>query len=358
MEYKQLGKTGIQVSAVGQGTMGVGGYFAEDSTRDDFYIDMLKVGIEYGMTLIDTAEAYGAGHSEELVGRAVKNCRKDVFIATKVSPEHLAYDSVLKSAEDSLRRLQTDYIDLYQIHWPNPNVPLEETLRAMEKLVKEGKVRYVGVSNFSLKRLKAANEAFFKEGITSIQIEYNLFDRTIEEDILPYCEQEKFSVIAYSPLDQGRGLSGDDKITVMQEIAKKYNKTTAQVALKWLVSKPSVIAIPKATSSDHIKENACSTDFNLAEDDIELINRTFTRLCVSILVDRIKVDRNGLDKFVPSPDDLAKDIQNGETLKSIRVVRSKDTTGKYDYDLVEGKLRYWAWVIAHNGKIPIRALVR
>ncbi|GAH68429.1 unnamed protein product, partial [marine sediment metagenome] len=176
--------------------------------------------------------------------------------------------------------------------------------------------------------------------------------------ILPYCEQEKFSVIAYSPLDQGRGLSGDDKITLMQEIAKKYNKTIAQIALKWLVSKPSVIAIPKATSSDHIKENACSTDFNLAEDDIELINRTFTRPCVSIPIDRIKVDRNGLDKFVPSPDDLAKDIQNGESLKPIRVVRSKDTSGKYDYDLVEGKLRYWAWVVAHNGKVPIRALVR
>lgn len=358
MEYKQLGKRDVLVSAIGQGTMGIGGYFTEDSARDDFYIEMLKSGIEYGMTLIDTAEAYGVGHSEELVGQAVRNCRKDVFIITKVSPEHLAYDSTLKSAEDSLRKLQTDYIDLYQIHWPNPSIPLEETLQAMEKLVKDGKVRYIGVGNFSLKQLRTANETFSKEGITAIQIEYNLFDRTVEEDILPYCEQESISVIAYSPLDQGRVLGGSDKIRVMQEIAKKYNKTTAQIVLNWLVSKPPVIAIPKATTIKHIKENATATDFDLAEEDVELISRAFTQHSVSIPTDRIRVDRNGLGKFVPSPNELARDIRKGEILKPIRVVKSKDTSGEYDYDLVEGKVRYWAWVIAHNGKMPIWALVR
>ncbi len=358
MKYKQLGRTGTQISVIGQGTMGVGGYFTEDSSKDDFYIDMLKMGIDYGMTFIDTAEVYGAGHSEELVGWAVKDYRKDVFISTKVSPEHLTYDDVLKSAEGSLRRLQTDYIDLYQIHWPNPIVPLEETVRAMEKLVEDGKVRYVGVSNLSLKQLKAANETFFKEGVASIQIEYNLFDRTIEEDILPYCEQEEISVIAYSPLDGGGIFGESDRITVMQEIARRHNKTVAAVALRWLVSKLPVIAIPKATSIEHIRQNASATDFDLDEDDIELISRIFTRPCVSIPIDRVKVDRNGLDKFVPSPEDLARDIQDGETLKPIRVTKSEDTSGKYDYDLVEGKVRYWAWVIAHNGKVPIRALVR
>lgn len=357
VEYKQLGKTDTRVPAIGQGTMGVGGYFTEDTTKDDFYINMLKLGIERGMTLIDTAEAYGAGHSEELVGRAVKDCRKDVFIATKVSPEHLAYESVLQSAEGSLRRLETDYIDLYQIHWPNPTVPLEETLRAMEKLVKDGKVRYIGVSNFSLKQLKLANR-MFRHGIASIQIEYNLFDRTAEVDIFPYCEQEGISILAYSPLDQGRVPSGSNKTEVMRQIAKKYNKTTTQIALNWLVSKPSVIAVPKATSTNHIKENASATDFNLSEDDVKLISRTFTQPIISIPTDRIKVDRNGLAQFVPSPEELARDIQNGETLKPIRVVKSKDTSGKYDYDLVEGKVRYWAWVIAHDGKVPIRALVR
>jgi len=357
MKYKQLGKTGIQVSAIGQGTMGIGGAFTEDSTRDDFYIDILKIGIEYGMTFIDTAEAYGAGHSEELVGQAVKNCRKDVFIATKVSPEYLAYDSVLKSAEGSLRRLQTDYIDLYQIHWPNPTIPIEETLRAMEQLVEDGKVRYVGVSNFSLKELKVANEAFTNNRIVSLQTEYNLFDRTIEEYLLPYCEQENISVIAYSPLDKG-GMCGKEKLGVLQEIARRYNKTPAQIALKWLVSKPLVIAIPKAARINHIRDNASSTDFELAEEDIELISRTFTQSPVRIPTDRIKVDRHGLEKFVPSPNDLAKSIRDGVTLKPIRVVKSKNTSGQYDYELVEGKVRYWAWFFAHNGEVPIWALVR
>lgn len=358
MKYKQLGRTGTEVSTIGQGTMGVGGYFTEDSSKDDSCINTLKLGIEHGMIFIDTAEAYGAGHSEELVGRAVKDNRKDVFISTKVSPEHLAYDDVLKSAEGSLRRLQTDYIDLYQIHWPNPAVPLEETLRAMDKLVEDGKVRYVGVSNFSLRQSKIANDAFSNGRIASTQIEYNLFDRTAEADIIPYCEQEGISVIAYSPLDGGGIFGESDKSTVMQEMAGKYNKTAPQIALRWLVSKPSVIAIPKATTIEHIRQNASSADFDLDKDDIELISRTFTRPCVSIPIDRIRVSRNGLDKFVPSPDDLAKDIQNGDTLKPIRVVKSKDTSGKYDYDLVEGKVRYWAWVIAHSGNIPIRALVR
>lgn len=358
MEYKQLGKTGIRVPAIGQGTMGVGGYFTEDSTKDDFYVDMLKAGIEHGMTFIDTAEAYGAGHSEELVGRAVENCRKDVFIATKVSPEHLNYHSVLTSAEGSLKRLKADCIDLYQVHWPNPAIPCEQTLRAMEKLVKDGKIRCVGVSNFSLKQLKTADEAFSNTEIASIQVEYNLFDRMIEQDISQYCQQEGISVIAYSPLDQGRLSNDNDKTALIQQIAEKYGRTVSQIILRYLVSRPAVVCIPKATNISHIRENASSTDFSLAEDDIELISRTFINPCVSLPTDRINVDPNDLDKFVPSPDDLAKDILNGETLKPIRVMKSEKTSGKYDYDLVEGKVRYWAWVAAFGGKVPIKALIR
>ena len=357
MKYKRFGRTDTTVSAIGQGTMGIGGYFNRDSHKDDFYIDMLKMGLEYGMTFVDTAEAYGAGHSEELVGRAVKDCRKDVFIATKVSPEHLAYDSVIKSAENSLRRIRTNYIDLYQIHWPNPAVPLGETLGAMEKLIRDGKVKYIGVGNFSLRQLKMANEAFPNLRIDSVQIEYNLFDRMIEKDILPYCEREGISVIAYSPLEGGKFSYESDNIELMQAMARKYDRAIACIILRWLTYRSPVIAIPKALSTEHIKENASSVNFDLDEDDIELIGRTFTKPCISIPTDRIKVDRNGLDKFVPSPETLAKDIRNGEILKPIRVVKSEGSND-YDYDLVEGKVRYWAWVIAHNGKVPIQALVR
>lgn len=358
MEFKKLGKTDVDIPTIGMGTMGFGGYFSKDVTKDDFYIEVIKNGIELGLTFIDTAEAYGEGHSESLIGKAITDCREKVFISTKVSPEHLSYDEVLKAAEGSLRRLKTDYIDLYQVHWPNPAIPIQETLRAMEYLVKEKKIRYIGVSNFSLKELREVNDIFKGDGIVSNQIEYNLFDRTIEGDILPYCEENKITVIAYSPIDQGRFRNDSEQYKVLHEIAERHSKKPSQVILNWLISHKQVIAIPKASNINHIKDNASSADFDLTEADIRRIDETFVQQCINIQTDRIRVDKNGLYKFVPSPEVLAKSIREGIPLKPIRVIPTKDTSGKYDYDLVEGKVRYWAWVIAHNGNAPIKALVR
>lgn len=358
MQNKIIGKSNDRISAIGMGTMGIGGFFSKDSSQDNFFINVLKRGIDLGLTLIDTAEAYGAGHSEDLIGYAIKDCRKKVFVATKVSPEHLSYEDVIKSAEGSLRRLQTDYIDLYQIHWPNPIIPMEETFRALENLVNDGKVRQVGVSNFSLKQLKSANEIFFKGRIASLEVEYNLFDRTIENEILPYCEQNNITVIAYSPLDHGRISDIDVKSKIMQNIAQKYNKTIAQIILQWLITKPPVVAIPKASSIDHLKENADAADFDLDKEDVESIDQTFKTTVVNLPTDQIEVDKKGLDKFSPGPEDLAKLIMAGDTIKPIRVIVSQDASQKYKYKLTEGKLRYWAWVFAHQGKMPIPALIR
>jgi diketogulonate reductase-like aldo/keto reductase len=374
MKYKELGKKHTKIPAIGQGCMGIGGYLSRDALQDDNQIKALRLGIELGMTFIDTAESYGKGHSEELVGRAIEGIRDNVFIATKVSPEHLSYDALLQSAEGSLRRLNTDYIDLYQVHWPNPQVPINETIRAMEQLVRERKIRYIGVSNFSLKELKEAQAAISEYEIVSIQVEYNLFDRTIENSILPYCESEGITTIAYSPLDQGKIASGEERIERLRLIAGKYNVTTAQVALNWLISHPSVIAIPKATNPDHIRENASSADFELSDEDFKEISKIFAQECVYVPTDRIRVIMGGQGNrqvyqtveeaienklgFVPSPVDLAQDIREGEVLKPVRVIRSADKTGKYDYDLIEGRIRYWAWVIAHSGEKPIPVYIR
>lgn len=374
MKYKIFGKTSSRISVIGQGCMGIGGYLSRDSSQDDNQIQTLRLGIELGMTFIDTAEAYGNGHSEELVGRAIEGIRNKVFVATKFSPEHNSYEGVLKSAEESLRRLRTDYIDLYQVHWPTPKVPLSETMRALERLLKEGKVRYAGVGNLSLKELKEARVAMSAEEIVSVQVEYNLFDRTIENSILPYCRSEGMMAIAYSPLDQGRIASGDNRIKVLQEIADKYRKTMSQVALNWLVSHPSVITIPKATNPEHVKQNAASVDFELSDEDFEKINKVFAQEFVYVPTDRICVIPGGQGNrqvyqtveealenklgFVPSPAELAQDICDGEVLKPVRVIRSTDKTGRYDYDLIEGRIRYWAWVIAYNGEKPIPVLIR
>lgn len=374
MNYKEIGKKHTKVPAIGQGCMGIGGYLSRDTLHNESQIKALRLGIELGMTFLDTAEAYGNGHSEEIVGRAVEGIRDKVFIATKVSPEHLSYDALLRSAERSLRRLKTDYIDLYQVHWPNSKISISETMRAMKQLLKAGAIRYVGVSNFSLRELKEAQAAISEDEIVSAQVEYNLFDCTIEDSILPYCESEGITTIAYSPLDQGKIASGDKRIEALQKIANKHNRTMAQVALNWLISHPSVITIPKATNPEHIKENAAATDFELSDEDFKEISEIFAQECVYVPTDRIRVIMGGQGNrqvyhtleavienklgFVPSPVDLAHDIREGEVLKPVRVIRSTDKTGKYDYDLTEGRIRYWAWVIAHNGQVPIPVYIR
>ncbi len=170
-----------------------------DSSRDSESIEALTLGLELGMTLVDTAEMYGAGHSEEVVSKALEDWRKPVFVASKVSPSHFGYDDLLRSARKSLERLRVKQMDLYQLHWPNPRTPITETMRAMEKLVQDGMVRHIGVSNFSIAQMRDAQAALSREEIASNQVEYSLVDRSVEEEILPYCQREKLTLIAYEP---------------------------------------------------------------------------------------------------------------------------------------------------------------
>lgn len=299
MQCKYLGNSDLKIPAIGQGCMGVGGYFSADTSQDDHFIRMLRAGIEAGLTFLDTAEAYGAGHSETLVGQAIQGQHDKVVVATKVSPEHLSFSDLLQAAEGSLRRLQTDYIDLYLVHWPNPRIPISDTMSAMARLVRERVVRYIGVSNFSVHSLQAAQAALPEDKIQAVQVEYNLFDRTIEKDLLPYCEQEAITTIAYTPLDKGLLMTKDRRRDKLQELADKYHKTQAQLILKWLALHPSVIAIPKAASLAHIIENAQAVDFDLFRDDFDAISRLFDQPCVFIPTDRIQVDFHGIDQFVP-----------------------------------------------------------
>lgn len=363
---KQLSNTSIKLPAVGQG-MG-------DYPWNDSQIEVLRAGIDLGMNFIDTAEGYDNGRSEEIIGKAIKGIREKVIIGTKFSPEHNSYDDVLKAAERSLRRLKTDYIDLYQIHWPNPAIPLEDTIAAMERLVKEGKVRYIGVSNLYLREFQKAQSALVDEKIVSLQTEYNLFDRMIEDEILPFCNRNKIMVIAYSPLNQGKIADGSIRRSVLEQIAKKYNKNPAQIALRWLISKPSVVVIPKAKNIKHLKENAASTDFDLEDKDIKEIDDVFKRPTLHVLPKKIRVSTRGQGNrqvyrtlaeakenrlgLVPSPTNLAKSMVKEEAVKPVRLIHSLDTTGKYDYDLVEGRIRYWAWVIAYGKEVPIPAYIR
>lgn len=366
MEKRRF-KNGLTLPVIGQGCMGIGGEFSPDYMHDAEAIKIIQYGIDCGLTFIDTAEIYGGGHSEELIGKAISGRRDEVIISTKFSPEHASFANVLKSAEESLRRLHTDYIDLYFIHWPNPTVPINETLDAMMQLVQQGKVRWIGVSNFSVFQLKK----LLGYPISAVQEEYNLFDRTVETDLLPYCVSTDVALIAYSPLNQGLVLNN----SLLKSIGEKYNATTAQVVLYWLTEPIAVIAIPKTLDLNHIYENTYARNFEIEEEDLNAIDAFFINKPIDVDIHRIKVVLDGVGNrfvyqtindayenrlnFVPSPLELAQDILNGnDKIKPVRVRKTTDQSLEYDYDLIEGRIRYWAWVIAYNGEKPISVLVR
>jgi diketogulonate reductase-like aldo/keto reductase len=270
MEFKELGKTGIRVPEIGVGVWRYSGG-----------VEPLRAGIAMGAVLIDTAEVYG---TEEVVGQAISGMRERVFIATKVSGQHLRYDEVLRAAEASLQRLRINYIDLYQIHWPGNFVPIQETMRAMETLVDRGMVRYLGVSNFSVDELHKARLAMSKYPIVTNQVRYNLARREIEAQLLPYCEANGITIIAYTPLDDGRLARhaeyprNPQGQQALEWVAGQIGKTMAQVALNWCVWRPSVITIPKSNSAARVMENCGASGWRLTTEQYAFLSKAFEEL--------------------------------------------------------------------------------
>jgi diketogulonate reductase-like aldo/keto reductase len=276
LEFRALGKTGEKIPAVGLGTWEIGGGMLSDSSSDEEAVEALRLGLERGMSLIDTAEMYGAGHSEEVVSKVLGNWSKPAYVASKVSPSHFAYGDVLRSSKKSLERLKLKRMDLYQLHWPNSRVPIGETMRAMEKLVKDGLTRHIGVSNFSVEQMREAQAVLSRERIVSNQVEYSLVDRSIEKDVLPYCQQEGLTVIAYSPLGQGKIPRGrGEPFEVLDEIAAEHGRSRSQVALNWVLRKELVVSIPKAIDKDHVRENASVVGWNLSREDLARLDTAF-----------------------------------------------------------------------------------
>ncbi|MGD0146348.1 MAG: aldo/keto reductase [Nitrososphaerales archaeon] len=265
MEFRQLGRTGERVSTIGMGTWKIGVYrsLAERAKQ----IQALRRGIELGCNLIDTAEMYADGKSEEVVAEAVRDVRKDVFIASKVSPGNLHRDNLMEACMRSLKRLRTSYIDLYQVHWPNPKVPIRETMAAMEELVRDGRIRYIGVSNFNVEQTNEARDVLSKSELVSNQVEYSLRSRAVEDDILPYCRREKLTLIAYTPLVRGNV----PEAIIPRAICEKYGMTPIQVMLNWVTRSECVVAIPKSADIRHVEENASSVSARFSEGEYQTI---------------------------------------------------------------------------------------
>jgi aryl-alcohol dehydrogenase-like predicted oxidoreductase len=323
MEYRQFGQTDIKIPVVTFGGWAIGGWFW-GGTDEELAIKAVQRAIDLGMNCIDTAPVYGFGLGEEIVGKAIKGKRNEVVIATKCGLrwdkeegefffdtyfngrryyvyKNLRKNSIIEECERSLKRLGVDYIDIYQIHWPDKTTPIDESLEALVKLQEQGKIRTFGVSNFDVNLMK---ETIKYVRVESDQVKYNLLERTIEKDLVPFCIENKISILAYSPLEQGlltgkmtmdtEFKSGDlrkkqfwfqpenrekvlDALEKIKPIAKERNVTLAQLVINWTFSQPGITtAIVGARSPQQVEENAGAVEFKLTEEEIKKITEAFT----------------------------------------------------------------------------------
>lgn len=230
----------------------------------------LRLGLDLGITLIDTAEMYGDGNSEELIAEAIEGRREEVFLVSKVLPQNATHRGTIKACEGSLRRLKTDRLDLYLLHW-REKLPLEGTLSAFERLVQDGKIRYWGVSNFDVADMEELEELSGGSEVTANQVLYNLTRRGIEFDFMPWCRERHVPIMAYSPIEQGRLL----KKAALKKMASRHGVTPSQVALAWVLRHDDVIAIPKAAKPEHVQDNHRALDLKLSKQDFLELDEAF-----------------------------------------------------------------------------------
>ena len=257
---------GEAVPVLGQGTWGM----AEGKHSRDDEITALRTGLDLGMTLIDTAEMYADGGAEKLIADVIHGRRHDVFIVTKVLPQNASRNGTIVACERSLRRLRTQWIDLYLLHWRG-SIPLQETLEAFDELIQLGKIRYWGVSNFDVSDVEEVFGLRGGSSVTTDQVLYNLTRRGIEYDLLPWCRERKIPVMAYSPIEQGRVLDSPE----LQRVAKRHGAKPTQIALAWVLRQDKIIAIPRAGVSAHVRENRAALDVHLTEADLTDLDRAF-----------------------------------------------------------------------------------
>ncbi|MBD2097398.1 aldo/keto reductase [Trichocoleus sp. FACHB-591] len=258
--------SGRSIPALGMGTWRMG----EAASQRPTEVAALQHGLNLGITLIDTAEMYGEGGAETVIAEAIADRRSSAFLVSKVYPHNASGQGAIASCERSLRRLKTDYLDLYLLHWRG-SVPLSETLEAFQTLKQAGKIRDYGVSNFDVADMKQAVALPGGEAIATNQVLYNLMRRGVEWDLLPWCRQQSIPIMAYSPVEQGRLLQH----RTLQTIAQQKNVTPAQIAIAWLLHQENVIVIPKSSSIAHVEENRATLELQLTPEDLQALDAAF-----------------------------------------------------------------------------------
>ena len=266
-------RSGLEMPVLGQGTWKMG----DAPQRREQEIRALRTGFDLGLTLVDTAEMYGGGRSEQLVGKAIAGRREEIVLVTKVLPQNAARSGVRQACEGSLARLGTDRIDLYLLHWKGQH-PLCETVEAFDRLVEEGKIRHWGVSNFDVADLEEVERCPAGKHAAANQVYYNLQRRGIERKLLPLCRASNVVVMAYTPFEQGRLRTRG----AIEAIAARHGATPYQIALAWILRDDGIVAIPQSGSEQHVRENAAALEIQLSAEDLQLLNREFPAPSVDV----------------------------------------------------------------------------
>ncbi|MGZ3522110.1 MAG: aldo/keto reductase [Vulcanimicrobiaceae bacterium] len=272
MKQKPFGASGVEVPVIGQGTWD----FPEGGGRLEEAERAIRRGIELGMVHLDTAEMYGSGRVEEVLADAITGVpRERLFIASKILPSNASYEGTIAACERSLRRLRIEHLDLYMLHWPSSH-PLEETMRALEALVEQGKTRFIGVSNFDVDQVEEARSYLRRERLACNQVLYHLGERGVEFRLIPYCAQHEVAIVAYTPFGRGRFPRAEAKPDgALGRIAAKHGRSPRQVILNFLTREANVFTIPKASTVEHVEENAGGAGWTLDAHDVAEIDEAF-----------------------------------------------------------------------------------
>ena len=365
MNFTYLGNSDDKICKIGLGSL-FNNYHVRDNTAIRNLIDK---AFDLKMNFIDTAPVYGSGEIEKIIGTSVANKRDKFIIGTKCLPSKNKFKEIISSANLSLKRLNMEFIDLFQIHWPNHNVAIEETCEAIETLIKEGKIKYAGICNYPLKDLKKYHQLLGNK-LVSIQNEFNLLERGEGESLKRYIEDRDITMIGYSPFLNGKFCNGELQKKVLDDIASKYSKSRSEIILNWICSQSrNFITIPSTLRTENLISNANSQDFALSKLECEEMTSKCKTLTEYICTKEIYVDqvssniyhslvdaKKNIHKLNPSPIDLANEIKDKNILKPIKVSVLKNNTEK-KYLLEDGVLRYWSWVIAFGEDKKIPSLV-
>jgi diketogulonate reductase-like aldo/keto reductase len=359
------------LTPMGIGAMGFGGYFTKNLKNNSQQVRLIEEACDLGVNVIDTAEIYGQGASEETIGKTSQSVRNNLFIMSKFSPENSRPDDIVSSVNASLKRIKRDYLDVYQPHWPLPGAILEDTLESLEKLKLSGKIRFSGLSNFNSQQINSVSLEKYKS-LRFIQCERNPIEHNLADDLIPIIDSLDGVLVSYSPFREGQ-IFKSTKFDELTRFSKSLGFTPSQVLLAWGMANGKTIVIPKVSSSKHLRENIESMKISLYDSDIDYISDLFKPQIKQILPKDIIPDisvkkdkraiyknleeaKNNIYNFHPGPMDIVKEIQENQGLL-YKPIKVKEINKEGKYVLIDGRLRFWAWIILNGWNKPMDSII-